>query len=786
MIQRGDLPSDHAPVAVTITVKGMDLDSTLARASSLGGHAALCGPASKVKQVKKPLRFHMIDKGLFSRNIGSRCDDINMDANIDLVASQVAEVVYSVAERSVGRTVAGRYQDTLSRWERLLGENDDSEVWKAINWKGELNSESKSFQNDDTRCPTDDEFRRHFENVLNPPGTEIYEVETDITIPVLDSVITGDDIQRQLNKLKPNKACGPDGISPGLLTLLPAEWIVTLCTLFNNVFFSASYPLSWTKATMFTLFKKGNRMDANNYRGITVINCIAKLYDMLLCDRLNLWFSPPREQAGAQRKRGCVEHITTLRLLTDTARRKKKKLFVTFVDFSKAYDLVPRNVLFNVLKRIGCGKVMLSAIVAMYRVTQCVIGAAVMSATLGVRQGSPTSCFLFVVFVNELIKMMKNACQDDDFLEWLHLLSFMDDTVLLATTRVNMIRKIEILKRFCSEFGMKINQEKTKFFVINGSYGDANPICIDDWIVSSCTSYIYLGSPFTCDGSASSAVKLHAKNKLSHVLKFVNFLRKNNDVPFIVKKRVLDAALMSSLLYGCESWLGVDLKPVTKLYNWAVKQLLGVRRSTSNFVCYTELGYPCLEDLVKQKQHKFFVKMWRERQEFHDDPLMLAMRMVRNANVPAGRLINSFLDSEVPTNDDIMNIVREKLRTKTTSRCVIYKEINPDLVINPIYVEKHCINELHRMSFTRFRVSGHSLAIETGRWNRRGRGRLPFEERLCGCGQVQTERHVVQDCPLTHNIRQMYNIEFLEDLFSGKYSPDIACRISYEILDIYR
>ena len=94
-------------------------------------------------------------------------------------------------------------------------------------------------------------------------------------------------------------------------------------------------------------------MDANNYRGITVINCIAKLYDMLLCDRLNLWFSPPREQAGAQRKRGCVEHITTLRLLTDTARRKKKKLFVTFVDFSKAYDLVPRNVLFNVLKRIG-------------------------------------------------------------------------------------------------------------------------------------------------------------------------------------------------------------------------------------------------------------------------------------------------------------------------------------------------------------------------------------------------------------------------------------------------
>lgn len=129
------------------------------------------------------------------------------------------------------------------------------------------------------------------------------------------------------------------------------------------------------------------------------------------------------------------------------AKRRRKKLFVTFVDFSKACDLVPRHVLFNVLKRIGCGRVMLSALVAMYRVTQCIIGAVVMTATLGVRQGSPTSCFLFVVFVNELIKMVKSVCQDNEFLQWLHILVFMDDTVLLATSRMEMIRKIEILKK---------------------------------------------------------------------------------------------------------------------------------------------------------------------------------------------------------------------------------------------------------------------------------------------------------------------------------------------------
>ena len=50
------------------------------------------------------------------------------------------------------------------------------------------------------------------------------------------------------------------------------------------------------------------------------------------------------------------------------ARRRKLKLFVTFIDFSKAYDLVPRDKLFNILERLGCGMKMLAALVAMYNV----------------------------------------------------------------------------------------------------------------------------------------------------------------------------------------------------------------------------------------------------------------------------------------------------------------------------------------------------------------------------------------------------------------------------------
>ena len=64
-----------------------------------------------------------------------------------------------------------------------------------------------------------------------------------------------------------------------------------------------------------------------------------------------------------------------------------------------------------------------------------IVGTVVISAFIGVRQGSPTSCFLFTVYVNGLIRRYKENCEQNGFLKWLHVLMLMDDTVILATTR---------------------------------------------------------------------------------------------------------------------------------------------------------------------------------------------------------------------------------------------------------------------------------------------------------------------------------------------------------------
>ena len=113
-----------------------------------------------------------------------------------------------------------------------------------------------------------------------------------------------------------------------------------------------------------------------------------------------------------------------------------------------------------------------------------------------------------------------------------------------------------------------------------------------------------------------------------------------------------------------------------------------------------------------------------------------------------------------------------------------YKTVNPHLTTHRIYDDRSGrVNDLHRIAWTRLRLSAHSLAIEQGRWNRRGRGRLPVEERLWGCGVVQDERQILQDCPTTADTRATYGYRTVEEFLQKDL--DSATRIAFHILNAY-
>ena len=117
-------------------------------------------------------------------------------------------------------------------------------------------------------------------------------------------------------------------------------------------------------------------------------------------------------------------------------------------------------------------------------------------------------------------------------------------------------------------------------------------------------------------------------------MKFISFVSKNVDFPFWVKKTVFNAALMSSILYGCESWLATSLKPIDLTYRTSqlARVLLGVRPNIAIDLCLVELSMPSLVARVKSAHTNFYlVCLLYSREHIADNPFIEIWKICVNA-----------------------------------------------------------------------------------------------------------------------------------------------------------
>lgn len=209
-------------------------------------------------------------------------EELNLNLlDVNSLASAISELTYEACRRAKDRQMPSVRAADEDRWRSVLSTHDDRELWKAVGWDRQvLNSNSHE------ECPSEDEFQKHFNTLLNPESELIELPEEGPYIPELEDEITANEVYREIQKTKSGKAPGIDGVPPGILKYLPPAWIALLTTLLNSIFMSGLYPTEWSIAKLFTVYKKGPRMDPKNYRGISVIPFLAKLYDAILNSRL--------------------------------------------------------------------------------------------------------------------------------------------------------------------------------------------------------------------------------------------------------------------------------------------------------------------------------------------------------------------------------------------------------------------------------------------------------------------------------------------------------------------
>ena len=169
--------------------------------------------------------------------------------------------------------------------------------------------------------------------------------------------------------LKNHKAAGCDRITAEYLKAFAEPFGDILLKIFQKLFSQGIYPSEWTSNFLKPIYKKGDVLDPDNFRGLVIGAALTKLYSLILLGRLTKYIKNndliSANQIGFMT---CTsDHIFLLQTIIEkVVKKNKRKLYAVFIDFKKAYDTVDRRKLFTRLQDIGINGIFLKNIKAMY------------------------------------------------------------------------------------------------------------------------------------------------------------------------------------------------------------------------------------------------------------------------------------------------------------------------------------------------------------------------------------------------------------------------------------
>ena len=182
------------------------------------------------------------------------------------------------------------------------------------------------------------------ENTVSTSALDV--VECLPTMEELDTERTLEELSKAIDSLASGKATGSDGIPPDLLkhckTILLHSLHILLCQRWQG-----AVPQDIRDTMIITLF---------NYRGISLLSVTGIVFAKVILIRLQKLAEHvyPESQCGFRAGRSTIDMVFSLRQLQEKCRKQQMPLYIAFIDLTKAFDLVSRDGLFQILPKIGC------------------------------------------------------------------------------------------------------------------------------------------------------------------------------------------------------------------------------------------------------------------------------------------------------------------------------------------------------------------------------------------------------------------------------------------------
>ena len=621
-----------------------------------------------------------------------------------------------------------------------------------------------------------DNFFTHFKNLSEQPMSDTEDIleHSDIEPAVfeeLDNDISVEEIRDCIHGLKRNKSCNEDYILNELFIDCGETILSVLHKIFNAIFRSGFFPQSWSKASIVPVFKKGNVNDTNNYRGISLVSCMGKLFTSVLNKRLLNWDKVNSiitdAQFGFRPGFGTVDAIFVLQSLINKYLRKKGgRLYCCFIDYRKAFDFVNRSKLWIKLTKTGIQGKMLKIIKSLYENIKCCVKyqgflSEYFGSKIGLFQGEILSPILYSLYVNDFeMHLLKENCTSIEInLINLFLIMYADDTVLLAETPENLQCILNSLYNYCQEWNLTVNTDKTKIMVFrNGGRLKDN----EKWVYNNCELEIvdefnYLGLLLNYNGKFTKAQQQLADQGRKALFSISSKL---NNFFFNIETKcsVFDTYVNSILSYASEVWGFHKGSDIEKVHLMFCKRILGVKKNVSNKLVYFELGrLPC-HIFRKIRAMKYWLKLRNTDncilKTCYEEMVNENDKWIENIRLELDILGLAFLWFTAYDEKSAFKIIEQRMKDvyiqemrseiDTMAKCNFYKFL----------VNRHCLQFYltkplpvkTREIITKFRISGHNLNIEKGRYVNVDRNDRKCS--LCNMNEIEDEYHFILQCPI--------------------------------------
>ena len=479
-------------------------------------------------------------------------------------------------------------------------------------------------------------WKDYFDNLLNVENDRDTLESIQVTKGPTNQ-ITKEEVHAAMKRMKCGKASGPSGVAIELLKVLGEEGIDWLLELLQRIWQEEKIPEDWKLSEIVPIYKqKGDPMECGNNRGIKLLEHVMKLLERILDTRLRKIVSIDESQFGFMQGKGTTDAIFIVRQMQEKFLEKRKKLYYCFVDLEKAYDRVPRELIYWSLRKKGVPEEMITKVKMLYTEAKTRIRTSKgptneFHIKVGLHQGSALSPFLFVTILDAISQHCRIG------IPW--ELLFADDLVIIATSKEELQRRWLKWKNSMESVGLKVNIGKTEVLVASRDNENEKVYIKDEQGISlkQCDCFKYLGSAIDEKGTCDEAVKGRVKSawgkwwELSRVLY-------DKHMPLRFKSKIYKTIIRPVMLYGAESWT-VKKKDIDLLERTEMKMLRRLKGVTLRDKIRSEsirndLGVMSIRNKVRENRLRWFGHVIRKPDE---DKIKVVYKMEVDGKRKQGR-----------------------------------------------------------------------------------------------------------------------------------------------------